>query len=224
VNFSAAAVLWGSVINDRQLRDLGIYLYTQQVQAIEQYWFDIDDAVFPRDFDHTTVAMVWGAGGRYDTWWDPNPIYVHGINMLPASGGTLYLGRHPAYVKKNYAEVERRNRGNPLTWRDCMWMFLAFSDPAKARALFEDDAYFTPEFGNSKAMTYHWITNLEALGHPDIAVTANTPTYAVFKKGNRRTHVASNAGDRPLDVTFSDGAKLVVPARRTAHDGPKREQ
>ena len=84
-----------------------------------------------------------------------------------------------------------------------MWMFLAFSDPAKARALFEDDPYFTPEFGNSKAMTYHWITNLEALGHPDSGVTASTPTYAVFKKGNKRTHVAYNAGEKPINVTFS---------------------
>ena len=44
-NFSAAAILWGSAIGDSTIRDMGIFLYTQQVQAIEQYWFDVDDAV-----------------------------------------------------------------------------------------------------------------------------------------------------------------------------------
>ena len=57
--------------------------------------------------------------------------------------------------------------GEPLTWRDCLWMFLAYSEPKRARQLFEDDPYFTPEFGNSRALTYHTITNLEALGHVD---------------------------------------------------------
>ncbi len=217
-NFSAAAILWGNASGNRQIRDLGIFLYTQQVQAIEQYWFDVDDVVYPKGFDHTTVAMVWGAGGRYDTWWDNNPVYVHGINLLPASGAALYLGRRPEYVQKNYAEIVRRNRGEPLTWRDALWMFLAFAEPTRARQLFEADPYFTPEFGNSTAMTYHFITNLEALGQLDTGVTASIPTYAVFKRGGKRTHVAYNASGSPLTVKFSDGISLQVPPRSLTSD------
>jgi len=212
-NFSAAAILWGNATGNREIRDLGIFLYTQQVQAIEQYWFDIDDAVYPKGFDHTTVAMVWGAGGRYDTWWDNNPVYVHGINLLPATAAALYLGRNPEYVKKNYGEVVKRNRGEPLTWRDALWMFLALAEPTRARKLFEEDPHFTPEFGNSAAMTYHFITNLEALGQLDTGVTADTPTYAVFKRGTKRAHVAYNASGAPLTVNFSDGTTLQVPPR-----------
>jgi hypothetical protein len=95
-------------------------------------------------------------------------------------------------------------------------MFLAFSEPKRALQLFEDDPYFTPEFGNSRAMTYHLISNLEALGHVDTSVSADTPTYAVFKKGQRRTHIAYNPGSKPLNVSFSDGANLNVPPYKTA--------
>ncbi len=216
VNFSAGTILWGAAVGNDEIRDLGIYLYANQTHAIAEYWFDVDDAVFPKSFEHMTVAMVWGAGGRYDTWWDPNPSFVHGINMLPITGSMNYLGRNPEYVSKNYGEIVKRNRGEPLTWRDCLWMFLAFGEPKRALELFEDDPYFTPEFGNSRALTYHTISNLAALGHVDTTVTADTPTYAVFKNGNRRTYIAYNPGAKPLKVRFSTGTTLDVPARQTA--------
>ena len=213
-NFSAGAILWGALTGNAAIRDLGIFLYTQQAAAIEQYWWDIDQQVFPKGFGHTALAMVWGAGGRYDTWWDSNPVFIHGINIVPASGGSLYMGRHPDYVVRNYGEVVQRLRGEPLTWRDLLWMYLALAKPERALDLFEHDRYFSPEFGNSMAMIYHWISNLAALGQLDTRVTADAPTYAVFAKGNRVTHVAFNPTDQPLKVTFSDGMGVVVPPRQ----------
>ena len=97
-----------------------------------------------------------------------------------------------------------------------MWMYLALAKPDRALSLFETDRYFSPEFGNSMAMTYHWISNLAELGQLDTKVTADAPTYAVFSKGSRRTHVAFNPTDRPLKVTFSDGVAVNVPARQLA--------
>jgi endoglucanase Acf2 len=210
VNFSAATILWGALTEQPALRDLGIFLYTQQTAAIEQYWWDVDHAVFPDGFDHTAVAMVWGAGGRYDTWWDPNPIFVHGINVVPAGGGSLYMGRHPDYILRNYGEMAARNRGDPLTWRDLSWMYLALAKPDRAAELLGSARYFTPEFGNSMAMTRHWIDNLVRLGQLDTTVTADIPTYAAFRRGNERTHVAFNPTARALRVAFSDGASIAL--------------
>jgi hypothetical protein len=39
------------------------------------------------------------------------------------------------------------------------------------------------------------------------------PLYAVFAAGGKRTHVAFNAGTRPLEVSFSDGVRVTVPPR-----------
>jgi endoglucanase Acf2 len=92
VNFATATLLWGAFTGDRTLRDLGIFLHTQLTAAVEQYWFDVDGRNFPKGFDQPALGILWGSGGKYDTWWDRNPVYVHGINFLPFTGGSLYLG------------------------------------------------------------------------------------------------------------------------------------
>lgn len=50
MNFAAGMILWGSAIGNDALRDTGIYLYTTEQQAIEQYWFDVDEEVFPPQY------------------------------------------------------------------------------------------------------------------------------------------------------------------------------
>ena len=217
VNLSANAILWGALTENRAIRDLGIYLYTNQVAAIEQYWFDVDRQVFPKGFDYTTAAMVWGAGAKYDTWFDQDPIIVHGINFLPFTGGSLYLGRRPDYVKRNFDELFRQSRGVMTTWRDYVLMYLALGNPTKALELYSEDPYFEPEFGNTKALTYHWITNLAALGHVEPTVTADVPTYAVFQNQDARTYVAFNPSSKKTTVTFSDGTAMAVLPRQETY-------
>lgn len=213
VNFSSAVILWGALSGDDTVRDLGIFLYSQQLEAIDDYWWDRERRVFPAGFGHGVVGTVWGAGARYDTFWDPNPIFVQGINLLPVG---LYMGRYPESMRSNYAEIVGQNRGDVLTWRDVHWMALALAEPQRALALFRANPYYAPEFGNSRAMTYHWISNLAELGQLDTQVVADTPTYAVFQRPGRRTHVAFNASNRPQTVRFSDGATLRVGPRQLA--------
>jgi endoglucanase Acf2 len=211
VNFATATVLWGALTGDRALRDLGIFLHAQTTAAIEQYWFDVDRRVFPRGFDKPAVAMVWGSGGKYDTWWDHNPIYVHGINFLPFTGGSLYLGRRPDYVRENHRRLLEANHGEVRLWRELIWMYQAMADPDQAAALYERNHYFDPELGSSMAFAYHWIFSLRALGQVEPNVTADVPTYAVFHDGKARTHAALNAGGTARKVTFSDGVTVEVP-------------
>lgn len=219
--FSASLVLWGSVMDNKELRDLGIFLFTTQVLAAEQYWFDVDDAVFPEGFDHTTVAMVWGAGAKYDTWFDADPIMVHGINYLPFTGASTYLGRHPAYVSKNFGEVFKRSNGSIYSWRDYMLMYLALAEPDRALKMYEDDTYFDVEFGNTHLLLEHWLKNIQALGQVDTTVTASIPTYAVFKGPKGKSYVAYNGSGSPVEVEFSDGTKLKVKPRTQSFKLPK---
>lgn len=215
INLSSAIVLWGAATGNKVLRDLGLYLYTTQVTATEQYWFDVDRAVFPRGFNHPVAAMVWGAGAKYDTWFDQDPIMIHGINLLPFQGGSLYLGRRPDYVKRNFDTLLSRCHGEITSWRDYILMYLAVSDAKRATELYEQDKHFAPEFGNTMAMTAHWISNWKALGHLELGVTADIPTYAVFSDANgKHTYVASNPELEERTVSFSDGTTLDVPPRR----------
>ncbi|MFI1313978.1 glycosyl hydrolase [Streptomyces albidoflavus] len=217
-NLSAALVLWGSATGDSELRDLGSYLLATEGESIAQYWFDADEEVFPGDFGHDTVGMVWGSGGAYSTWWTANPEEIHGINVLPVTaGGSLHLGGHKDAIRRNIAEMERENGGPAEEWRDILWEFESLADPGTAKAKWEaGNAGYTPEAGESKAHTYHWLTTLDTLGAPDPSVTADLPTAAVFAKGDTRTYAAHNHGPDPVTVTFSDGHELTVPARSTA--------
>ncbi|MEU7028121.1 glycosyl hydrolase [Streptomyces sp. NPDC046275] len=216
-NLSAALVLWGSATGDTTLRDLGSYLLATEGEAITQYWFDADQQVFPGSFTHDTVGMVWGSGAAYSTWWTANPEEIHGINVLPVTGGSLQLAARKDAIRRNIAEMERENGGPAVEWRDILWEFQSLADPATARATWDaGNASYTPEAGESKAHTYHWIATLDALGAPDPSVTGDLPTSAVFSKNGVRTYAAHNHGSTARTVTFSDGKTLTVPARSTA--------
>ncbi|MEK8105204.1 glycosyl hydrolase [Micromonospora sp. M12] len=78
--------------------------------------------------------MVWGDGGAYATWFSGEPEMIQGINLLPVTGGHLYLGNDPAYVRTNYAELVRNNGGQPTVWQDILWQFQALGDPDAALA------------------------------------------------------------------------------------------
>ena len=212
MNFAAAVILWGAVTGRTELRDLGIFLHAQTAAAIDQYWFDVDGDNFPDGFDRPALGMVWGGGGKYDTWWDRNPVYVHGINFLPFTGGSLYLGRRPDYVRRNYQALADAIKGPPRLWRDIIWMYLALAEPKKAIALYKENPYFEPEFGSSRAYVYHWLHTLAAHGQVDATVTADAPTYAVLNDGATRHHVAFNPTAAPLVVKFSDGVTVSLGA------------
>jgi endoglucanase Acf2 len=220
MNFSTGLILWGAVTGNKVLRDTGIFLFTNTLEAIEQYWFDADHQVFPKGFDFPCVGMVWSAGGKFDTWWDSNPIMIHGINYLPFQGGSLYLGRRPALVEREYDALMKRTRNEVFTWRDYALMYLALADGQRAADELDKDSYLEPEFGDSRALTHTWVRALAEMGQVDATVTADVPTYAVFKKSGVRSYVAYNPSDAPKTVTFSDGTKLDVPAKELAVKEP----
>ncbi|MGY0003028.1 glycosyl hydrolase [Micromonospora sp. I033] len=219
MNFANALIQWGQATGDIAVRDAGVFIWTTQAAAIAEYWFDVHDENFPAGFAHRTVGMVWGDGGSYATWFSAEPEMIQGINMLPITGGHLYLGDDPAYVRANYAELVTNNGGPPTVWQDVLWEFLALGDGDQALANLRANGGFTSEEGESRAHTFHWIRNLAALGTVDTSVTADHPLAKVFRKGTARTYVASNITAQPRTVTFSDGTRLAVPAGRTATSG-----
>lgn len=218
MNYASAVILWGEVTSQPEIRDMGIFLYTTETTAVEQYWFDIDEEVFPDDYPHAALAMVWGSKGVHATWFGGDPEFVHGINFLPITSGSLYLGRHPDYVLKNYNEIVEERSGLPKLWKDLFWVYLSMSDPDQALANYltesprvdysDHDEVFN---GLSQPFTMHWLYNMKRMGHVDVSVTADIPTYSVFKKGEDKTYVAFNAGSEERLVSFSDGYSMKVP-------------
>ena len=222
VNAWAALILWGEVTGNTALRDLGIYLYATEVNSINHYWFDLQHQVFAPDYLNAEVSMVFGGKYAHNTWWTDEPRQIHGINLLPVSTYSTYLGRDPAFVKRNLGALKGESevyaaRGKlppnpppPDIWQDIFAKYLALADPVAALAQW--DRWGSVELGDTRTHTLHWMLSLNQMGTPDFGVTADTALYSVFKRANGdRTYLAFNAGKAPMTVRFSDGKSLEVP-------------
>jgi hypothetical protein len=218
MNCNAGIIQWGTHTGNKAIRDLGIFMYVNEARAIEQYWFDVDDAVFPKAFAHNATGMVWSNGAAYGTWFSGSVGAIHGINILPIAAGSLYLGRRPDHVVKNFAE------GNQGQWPDLFLQYLAFADPDQAATKY--GAGVGPEGGDSKPHATYQIKSLQASGRLNTAIGASVPSFAVFDKAGtpgQRTYTAYNASDAAVTVTFTDGFQMEVPAKgQITRQGPMR--
>ena len=185
MNAWTGLILWGEATGDANLRDLGVYLYTTEMNAIDEYWFDVHGDNFPKGYTPPVVTMVWGGKGANATWFSAKPEYIHGINWLPIQGGSLYLGRHPDTVEKNYAALLKENGGKGWTaWADVIWMYRALDDPADAiRQLEAAGDRFPIEGGDSRANAAHWIYSLNELGRVDADVERGLSDLCGLPKG-----------------------------------------
>ena len=221
INAWAGLIEWGEVTGNAALRDLGVYLYTTESQAIDHYWFDVHGLVFPSEYKNVEVSQLFGGAYKHNTWWTDEPRQIKGINLLPITSASLYLGRDPKFVQRNldalkpemeiYAARGSKPPNPPPAdiWQDIFAKYQALADPAKAITQWNRWGSF--ELGDSRTHGLHWILSLQQMGLPDFAVSADTPLFSVFKRvDGRRTYLAFNAGKAPLTVHFSDGKSMVV--------------
>lgn len=218
INAWAGLILWGEVTGNRELRDLGMYLFATEWQAINHYWFDVHGLVLAPEYKNVDVAQLFGGKYIHNTWWTDDPRQTTGINLLPITTSSTSFGRHPEYIRRNLdgmkAEqaiwAERGKKVDPADiWQDVFAKYLALADPAAGLAAW--DRWGAVELGETRSHTLHYLLSLNQMGTPEFGITANTPLYSVFKRADGRlTYMAFNAGKAPIDVKFSDGKTLNV--------------
>ena len=206
-------MLWGEATGDIALRDLGIFLFNTERTAVEEYWFDVAGTNYPADFPQVALGMVWGGKGAFGTWFSGDIDCIHGINWLPFTPASLYMGRHPEYVRKNFDRIVAKRKGGTdfnTGWGDLVAMFGALNDPAPAVAHLAAHPDCKIEGGNSRAFMDHWIHTLQTLGHIDPTTTSPHPFTNVFVRDGKKVYSAYNFGPQPITVRFSDGTSLEV--------------
>jgi len=213
MNFNTGVILWGSVTGNTEIRDLGIFLYTSEVAAIEEYWWDINDRTFPSNWGYKTASRVFSNGIDLLTFWTVDYPDCYAINMLPLQGGSTYLGYHPEYVNENFNDfITNIGETAPQSWEDIFWGYLSFNDPELAIEQFHENPVYGEEFGETYLHTYHWMHNMNALGKVDTSVTSDYHLANVFDKEGVKTYVIQNYKDTPITVNFTDGFSTEVPA------------
>jgi endoglucanase Acf2 len=201
-------MLWGEVTGDKDLRDLGTFLFNTERTAVEEYWFDVSGTNFPKDFPNVALGMIWGGKGAFATWFSADIDCIHGINWLPFTPASIYMGRHPNYVKKNHDMIVSKRKGGAdynNGWGDLVVMLGALNDPKVGVDYLTATPDCSLEGGNTHAFMDHWIHTLDRLGRNDAAVISDYPFTNVFLKEGKKTYAAFNFGKAPMEVTFSDG-------------------
>lgn len=224
INAWVGLILWGEVTGNRALRDLGAYLYATEAQAIRHYWFDVHGLVLAPEYRNVDVAQLFGGKYIHNTWWTDDPRQITGINLLPVTTASTYFAAYPDYIRRNLGALKEEQaiwaaRGKkvdpPDIWQDVFAKYHALADPAAALAGW--NRWGAVELGETRSHTLHFLLSLNAKGTPDLAVTADTPLYSVFRRADgRRTYLAYNATGSPITVRFSDGKTLEVAPRTLA--------
>lgn len=218
-NAWAGLILWGELQRRPDLTDLGIYLYTTEIQSINHYWFDLHRLTLPADYLSAEVSMLFGGKLAHNTWWIDEPRQIHGINLLPLTTSSTYLAKDPAFVRRNLNALDadikvyegRGKKAKPADiWQDLFSQYLSLVDPAAG--LKRWDPWGSVEMGDTRSHALHFMHSLLEMGVPDASVSANVPLYAVFRQTNGSlTYLAYNAGKAPVKVRFSDGIVLDAP-------------
>jgi endoglucanase Acf2 len=221
MQFASSLIHWGAITSNDEIRDLGIYIYTTEQTAVEEYWFDTYERNFQSNQQYSLVSRIWGNSYDNGTFWTADIAASYGIEMYPIHAGSLYLGHNTAYSEKLWNEITQNtgiigNQANPNLWHDVYWKYLSFTDPQAAIDLYNAYPDRELKFGISDAQTYHWLHAMNALGKVDASITSDNPVAAVFNKEGEITYVGQNYSNSPLTITFSDGFTLDVPANKMA--------
>lgn len=219
LNSSAALILYGQATHNEALTELGIYLYTTEISAVQNYWLDIDgdvlDPAFKQNGKYVLASMIWGGKYDYAAWWTAEPLQIQGINLLPMTSASFYHAANTDYILKNWESALSNEASfvgddkDEKRWREVWSEYIALADPTKAMEYMDFDC--EPEAGESKAHAFHYIMALDKAGTPDLTVTSDTALSSVFKDADGlKTYVVYNADAAEKKVTFSDGMEVVA--------------
>ena len=131
-----ALSLWGDATGQGQYSGVGRNLYAHELLGIRSYWFG-ERNPFPTEYRHPIVSLVWGGKRDYATWFSADPMHIQGIQWLPITPASRYLGR--------LSDHEARMRDLGLTpasaatheWGDLYVTYLSYHDPVEALRILE---------------------------------------------------------------------------------------
>ncbi len=213
INAWAGIILFGEMIGDDEIRDLGIYLYTTEIEAANNYWFDHDKDIYTTDdskYEQVMASMVWGGKADYATWFGIK--YTQGIQICPMQSWSFYLLQGGAdYIKEFYNHDKNSSvaeGGSTGEWNDMWAAYYALADPETAmNSVWTKTAV---NDGDSIPHTYHYIQSMIDYGTPDLTFTADSTLSTVFNKDGKYTYAVYNPTSNAQTVKFTSSTGETV--------------
>ncbi len=221
----------GSVLENREMRDAGIFGYVSETRAVAEYWFDRDKKNIPRDiWPHAYNSNLETNGVGWWTWFSGDEFWMHAIQWLPMSPLLKYLGEDPAFAKWDYESMWKDKRiggfdsnlGKESGVGNVVLSYLQLFDPNQAAAIFDqlwDDNKGTAHSKEESGPTYYRIHAGRSLGTIDWNSWTDLPTSTVYKDASGEPVVAvyNTSDEEKTCRLFADGkntATFQVPPRR----------
>ena len=225
--------LWGVLTNNDTYRDAGVFGFTNEMEAVEQYWFDYDKDNWVEAWPYDVVGQVYGGINFYGTFFGGQPLYVYGIQWLPISEYLTYYGMNQERCAEIYQslvtdtdvamdkavkvankegksqeEIDKMLREYPhpdTGWQHITWPFLSQTNPDLALNKFlEND---TKVQRTDTANTYWFIHAMKELGvkTTDIIATGDCSAAVYYNKStDKYTATVWNPTNETKVVTFNN--------------------
>ncbi len=119
--------LWGKITNDTQMQSYALYLYNTEIQSAQYYWFD-KTGIYSAPYNHNIASIVWGGKVDFATWFSDKTNMKYGIQLLPITPASLYLGNLPSFAgyKKDFAKSGGSEQDS---WGDLFTIWRSFYEP-----------------------------------------------------------------------------------------------
>ena len=215
--------LWGQVTNNTAFRDAGIYGFTTELNAVQQYWFNYDQDNWHRDWAHGGVGQIYGSAYNFSLYFQHSTEMVYGIHWLPTSEYLTYYGRDQQKIGALYNNMTREVGGEETAWQHIIWPIHSLSDAPAVLAKFDGSKLQANEAFNA----YWFVNNMATMNHraTDIWSTDGSPA-SVYKTRTGYTAQVWNPSDVARTVKFSNGSGItgsaLVPPRSTIAVDPTK--
>ena len=124
--------LWSQVTHNPQLETTALFLYTTEIASVKEYWFGLN-GLYSGVYQHAIASIVWGGKVDFATWFSSDPNDIYGIQLLPFTPGSAYLGQLPA-LAPYFADLQAHGGGSSGNWGDLLLMWESYYHPGQALA------------------------------------------------------------------------------------------
>ena len=128
INAWYAVWLWGDVTNNQQAGNMGLVLYNREIESAKIYWFNTGN-IYPSDYPHAIVSLLWGGKADYLTWFSPDANMKYGIQLMPFTPGSSYLGSFsPNDMERFRSHWEKTGGSFDKPWGNMFRMWFSMYD------------------------------------------------------------------------------------------------
>jgi endoglucanase Acf2 len=158
--------LWAAATHNTPLETEATWMLSAEADSAKAYWtnFAAGEGVY-RGYQHGIVGIDWGGKRDYATWFSADPGAKLGIQLIPMSPASTYLGGDPARITRNVDEATPAGFDVPLG--DYLLMYSALGGRTSAAAALAVARGLPERFiddGDSRSYLLAWIMVRERSG------------------------------------------------------------